>query len=245
MRILVISDLHANLEATSSVLVDARARGFDSAVVLGDLVGYGASPNEVVDMVRQLAPAVSVRGNHDKAACGTTGGENFNDVARTAILWTRSALRSECIEYLAALPQGPLDAGGFHISHGTPLDEEDYLLGEADARFSFESLPFEVVFFGHTHFTCAFTLMDGNPRLQIMTQDHGSLELAPGRRYLVNPGSVGQPRDHNPNAAYAIFDTETRRVEWHRVAYDWESARARIVGAGLPEVLGHRLVLGV
>lgn len=245
MQYLVISDLHSNLEAVTRVLEDARGRGFDRSLVLGDLVGYGANPDEVIDLVKGLPSGLIVRGNHDKVASGITDGEDFNEVAREAILWTRENIRQSSLSYLRELPEGPMDAGGFLISHGTPEDEEDYLLGELDAAHSFASGEFKLAFFGHTHFSCAFEFVQGESRLLMLEEDHGALQLDPDARYLINPGSVGQPRDHNPKASYALYDSEAQSVEWHRVDYDREAARDRIHAAGLPEVLGQRLLLGV
>ncbi len=245
MRYLVIGDLHSNLEAATGVLRDARSRGFDRTLVLGDLVGYGANPEEVIELVKGLPPDSIVRGNHDKAASGISDGGDFNEVALEAILWTRSKLGQTSLAYLRGLPEGPVDAGGFLISHGTPVDEEDYLLGELDAARSFESAEFALAFFGHTHFSCAFESSQGETRLLMLEEDHGVLRLDPDARYLINPGSVGQPRDHNPKASYALFDADALEVEWHRVDYDRRAARDRIAAAGLPDVLGQRLMLGV
>lgn len=245
MRYLILSDLHSNLEATRSVLADAAERGFDRTVVLGDIVGYGADPNEVVDLVRGLAPVAGVRGNHDKAACGITDGDTFNDIARTAVLWTRRVLTPVNREYLKGLPEGPVEADRFLIAHGSPLDEEEYIMGESDAADAFAGRAFDVAFFGHSHFACIFAHAGRGCRLALVNRDHFTLRLEQGRRYLVNPGSIGQPRDHNPKAAYAIFEPQTRRLELHRVEYDVESAQSRIEAEGLPGVLASRLALGV
>src|SRR5512132_234780 len=134
MRTLILSDLHSNLPAVEAVLRDARGRGYDRVVCLGDLVGYGAHPNEVIEIVRELRPWAQVRGNHDKAACGITDAETFNDTAREAIEWTREVLTPESLHYLRELPEGPLAAGPLLLSHGSPIDEEEYILGETDAR---------------------------------------------------------------------------------------------------------------
>src|SRR5262245_9349708 len=140
MRYLVLSDLHSNIEATRAVLDDAGRRGYDRAVCLGDIVGYGGSPNEVVDALRALEPVAVIRGNHDKVATGIEEGEYFNDIARAAALWTRDKLNPVNREYVLALPPGPVDAGGFLISHGTPVDEDAYILSEMDAAAVFDSL---------------------------------------------------------------------------------------------------------
>jgi predicted phosphodiesterase len=243
VRYLILSDLHANLQATSRVLEDAASRGYDRVIVLGDLVGYGANPGEVIDRIRALDPFAVVRGNHDKVVSGITDGEFFNEVAHEAALWTRSVLGREHPEYLRGLPEGPAQVDGFVISHGTPLDEEEYLLGNGQADDVFVETEFDLAFFGHTHFPCAFEEGDGPGRM--MRTGESSVRLAPGARYLVNPGSVGQPRDRDPRASYVTFDTGSREIAWHRVEYDCEEAKARIVKAGLPPVLGERLTLGV
>lgn len=244
LRYLILSDLHSNLQATKRVIEDATTRGFDRVVVLGDLVGYGADPAEVIDRIRALDPCAIVRGNHDKVVCGITDGEYFNEYALEAATWTRSALDGDRLEYLSGLPKGPVEIDGFTISHGTPLDEEEYLLGHEDADVVFGERDFDLAFFGHTHFPCAFETDREVPRLTFIA-DGSTLRLSDGARYLINPGSVGQPRDRDPRASYATFDSETREVAWHRVEYDSEGAKARILKAGLPMVLGERLVLGV
>lgn len=245
MRHLVLSDLHANLEAFTSVLADARREGFDRVVCLGDLVGYGASPNEVVDLVRSLEPAAVVRGNHDKVACGLTEGESFHEAARLAALWTRTALAPGNTAYLRGLPEGPLDAGGFMIAHGSPADEEDYILGELDAARAFEEGEFDLAFFGHTHFPCVIGMSADALSLRALPPGGRPVLLSETERYLVNPGSIGQPRDQNPQAAYVIYDDARRAVLARRVDYDLEGAGRRILAAGLPEVLAQRLHLGV
>ena len=245
MRYLILSDLHSNLEATQSVLADASTRGFDRVAVLGDIVGYGGNPNEVVELIRGLSPSASVRGNHDKAACGITDGETFNDIAREAVLWTRGVLTPENHAYLKGLPEGPIETDEFMIVHGSPVDEEEYIMGETDAADVFARRRFDVAFFGHSHFACLFAQTAGRARLSMIGRDHATMPLRQGTRYLVNPGSIGQPRDHNPKASYAIFDPSGRRLEMYRVSYDIEAAQASIEAQGLPAVLASRLALGV
>jgi len=245
MRSLILSDLHANVEALDSVLDDARRQGFDRVVCLGDIVGYGASPGEVIDRLRALQPSAIVRGNHDKVVSGITQGETFHDAALTAALWTREAISKEAAEWLRSLPQGPMDAGGFVIAHGSPHDEEEYILGDIDAALAFGQDAFDIALFGHSHFTCMFALSGRRIGSRMLSAEGESLTLEPGIRYLLNPGSIGQPRDHNPGASYAILDDLKRTFEVRRVAYDVEGAQRRILDAGLPEVLAHRLALGV
>lgn len=245
MRYLILSDLHANLEATRAVLADATVRGYDRAVCLGDIVGYGASPNEVIDLLRALHPVAVIRGNHDKVAAGIEEGEFFNEIARAAAIWTRETLTPDNRRYIQELPAGPVDAGGFLISHGTPLDEDAYILSEMDAAAIFESLEFTLAFFGHSHYGCLFVLSGGAARLRLLDEDEHRIVMEPEQRYLVNPGSIGQPRDHNPKASYAIFDAEAGRIDVRRVAYDVSSAQRRITAQGLPYPLAYRLEFGV
>jgi len=244
MRYLILSDLHANLEAFRAVLSDARPRGFDRVLCLGDIVGYGGNPNEVLDLLREQNPLAVIRGNHDKVACGIEEGEHFNDIARAAAVWTRESLTPGNRKYLMELPQGPVDAGGFLISHGNPGDEDGYLLSEVDAMLAFEAVPFSLAFFGHTHFACAFSLNGDGIQLDMLGEDQ-MLSLDPAERYLVNPGSIGQPRDHNPRAAYALYDRDASTITVHRVRYDIVAAQKRITDSGLPFPLAYRLEFGV
>jgi predicted phosphodiesterase len=246
MRYLILSDLHSNLEAVRAVIQDARDRGFDQVVCLGDIVGYGASPNEVIDLLRGLEPVAVVRGNHDKVAAGVETGEQFSDMALQAALWTRETLSSSNRDYLASLPRGPVDVNGFLISHGTPLEEDAYLLSEEDALCIFESVPFSLAFFGHSHFACTFHVKgEDQPAAELLAGEECVLGLEEGARYLVNPGSIGQPRDHNPWAAYAIYDTEVPAITALRVAYDVPSAQRKIAEEGLPLPLAQRLEFGI
>ncbi|MFQ5700857.1 MAG: metallophosphoesterase family protein [Acidobacteriota bacterium] len=245
MRYLVLSDLHANLEATRAVLDDARRLGFDETVILGDLVGYGAEPNEVIELVRRLEPMHAVRGNHDKAASGITNAETFHDVAREAVMWTRERLTGENRRFLHGLTEGPADLGKFWIAHGSPLDEEEYILQAADAHETFSQLDLALAFFGHTHFTSVFRLEGGAVSMALVRGDDELVRLDRKCRYLVNPGSIGQPRDCNPKASYAILDTRRETIRVRRVAYDIAGAQAKIRKAGLPPVLAYRLAQGV
>jgi diadenosine tetraphosphatase ApaH/serine/threonine PP2A family protein phosphatase len=245
VRTLILSDLHANIHALDAVLADARRRGYDRAVCLGDLVGYGAHPNEVIDRVRELSPWRQVRGNHDKAACGVTDGGAFNEAAHDAILWTREVLTPENRDYLLGLPEGPLEAAGLLLSHGSPLDEEDYILGDPDAQEVMAGRTDPVMLFGHTHFAGVFLALPGHPLRPVAMGRGGSLRVPPGARALFNPGSIGQPRDHDPRACYAFHDEADGSFDVVRVAYDVDGARQAIAAAGLPAVLERRLALGI
>jgi diadenosine tetraphosphatase ApaH/serine/threonine PP2A family protein phosphatase len=246
MRYLILSDLHSNLEALGAVLDDARRRGFDRSACLGDIVGYGANPNEVIGMLRELDPTAVVRGNHDKVAAGVESGEQFSEIALQAALWTREALTDENRTWLASLPQGPLELDDFLISHGTPWEEDAYLLSEDDAECVFGAVDFDLAFFGHSHFACTFHMGAGAPlSVELLAGDECVLTLEKGRRYLVNPGSIGQPRDHNPRTAYGIYDRERATVTVHRVLYDVGAAQKKIADNGLPLPLAQRLEFGI
>ncbi len=252
MRHLIFSDIHGNLEALEAVLRFARAEGVESYLMLGDVVGYGASPEAVIERVRSLAPPVlAVRGNHDKVVCGIEAGFQFHPRARAAVDWTSGQLDEEQLHWLSDLPEGPLPGpGGSVLCHGSPLDEDAYILSTSDAWGVFESgflepRQRELVFFGHSHVACAFVLKDDEVDGWLIEGQTHRMELEPGSCYLVNPGSVGQPRDRDPRACCLIWDTVEGRIEWRRVEYDVDSARARILDAGLPPFLAERLARGV
>lgn len=247
MRYLIISDIHGNLEALDAVLDAATARGYDAALVLGDLVGYGADPGTVIERVRALPPLAIVRGNHDKVACGIEDAEGFNLIARSAVEWTYDALGEANRAYLAALPVGPILVDEMvEICHGTPYDEDAYVFDELDALRALESAERPVCLFGHTHVPVVFHQGESGLEMHIADRDVEAMvvEIEPGGRYLINPGSVGQPRDGNPRAAFGIVDTVERRVELIRVEYPLALAQRKIVEAGLPEILARRLGVG-
>jgi predicted phosphodiesterase len=245
MRFLVLSDLHSNLEALEAVLAYGTGIGFDRVLVLGDLVGYGPDPNPVLDRLRSLPGLLVIRGNHDRVAAGLTEPSGFNDAARSASMWTRGALRAEAVAYLAALPEGPVGfAPGCLLAHGSPVDEDLYLLDGGEARRCFESLPFDLCLFGHTHYPSLFWEQGGEVGAVLLRGDRVEVPLPPGRRHLLNPGSVGQPRDRNPRSSFAVYDDVGRTFTVHRVVYPLEVTRRKILAAGLPPSLGDRLRLG-
>jgi diadenosine tetraphosphatase ApaH/serine/threonine PP2A family protein phosphatase len=245
MRYLILSDIHANSEALSAVLNRVRRKRWDKVVFLGDLVGYGANPNQAVDMVRALRPLVAIRGNHDKVCSGVENGEMFNRVALQAALWTRQHLTASNLRWLRSLPEGPLVVDGtFAIAHGTPIDEDAYIFGEIEALNVFRQTAFPLCFFGHSHFPVVFGLSPDAIQTVLTEAPSFRLRLEPGVRYLVNPGSIGQPRDGSPLASFAIFDSATRTVTIHRVPYRLERAQRKILDAGLPRPLADRLALG-
>ena len=242
MRYLILSDIHANIDALGAVL--AAAAPWDKVLVLGDLVGYGAEPNGVIDAVRDLAPVAVIRGNHDKAACGLDDGSNFNQVARFAAAWTNDQLTPENREYLRGLPQGPVEIDGrMQICHGAPFDEDHYIFDAGDAQQALEAASRQVCVFGHTHLPVIFTATAGRLAADVPEDAPTSLPIADAARYLINPGSVGQPRDGDARAAFAFYD-EAGVFEFRRVEYDIAAAQRRISAAGLPQSLANRLRIG-
>ena len=249
MRLLVLSDIHANAEALEAVLAEAPGDAFDRLLVLGDLVGYGASPNEVVDRVCALGPDVLIRGNHDKAASGLEDPIHFNEVAAEAARWTLRTLTPANRDRVAALVAGPVVAiDGVEVCHGTPFDEDVYLFDATEAARAFAAASQPVCFFGHTHVPIVLGRRPPDDVDVVMPElgapDPTVVTLKPDRHYLVNPGSVGQPRDGDPRAAYGVFDTDTRRMELRRVAYRVDLAQEKILAAGLPPGLAKRLGVG-
>ncbi len=246
MRYLVLTDIHANLEALDTCLADAARHGYDQTLVLGDLVGYGPDPNEVISRIKALAPLAMIRGNHDKVACGLEQPEGFNAVARRAALWTFEVLTPENRTWLAALPKGPIIVDDLiQICHGSPVDEDAYLFDELDAVRALKMSQRPLCLFGHTHYPVTFALMDGRVDTigGLQTLD-GPLTLQDSAKYLLNPGAVGQPRDGDSRAAYAIVDTAAKRVELFRLRYPIETTQAKVTKAGLPDVLAQRLAVG-
>lgn len=246
MRFLILSDIHGNWEALRAVLAHVRRKRYDRTVFLGDAVGYGGSPNHVVDWLRSLGPpAVAVRGNHDRVCAGLDSADYFNRYARDACLWTLDTLDARNLDYLRQLPQGPLELNpGTIVCHGSSIDEDAYIFSAYDAQGVFSASEAWLAFFGHTHVPSMFSLAADGLRMEMLTGARVVLDLDPESRYLVNPGSVGQPRDHDPRASYALFDEDQRRVFLYRVPYRVGVARRRILQAGLPPVLGDRLLYG-
>ena len=246
MRYLVLSDIHANMEAFEAVLTAARTLVYDRVLILGDIVGYGADPNAVIERVRTLRPHALIRGNHDKVGSGLESPEGFNAVARSAIRWTYDALTDENRKWLAALPAGPVVVDDLiEICHGTPFDEDAYVFDDLDALRSLHTAERPICLFGHTHVQVGYALSGDQFTLTTMDDSRPlTIEVPDGGRHLVNPGSVGQPRDGDPRAGFAIADTDRRDVMICRTAYDIDRARARIVEEGLPEILAQRLALG-
>lgn len=252
MRYLILSDLHSNDEALTAVLRRVKRKKFERVICLGDFVGYAADPNKVLDRYRTFRrPTYAIRGNHDKVVSGVEEGALFNPPALEAARWTTDRLSRENADFLKKLAPGPAIVDGkFVVCHGSPLDEDAYIFSDFDASLNFvhmNRLSFDVdlCFFGHSHIPSIFTLEPDGIRVEAVRSARAKLKLEPGRKYLINPGSVGQPRDRNPKASYAIFDSDEHTVYFDRVAYDVEAARKKIHRAGLPSMLGDRLIVGL
>ena len=249
MRVQILSDIHSNLEALEAVLDASPPDSYDQLLVLGDLVGYGASPNEVVDRIFNLAPDAMVRGNHDKVAAGVEEPLHFNQVAAEAAHWTLDTLTPVNRARLADLAEGPIRVGEeIEICHGSPADEDTYVFDADDAERALTHAVSRICFFGHTHLSVAYTL-GLTSQLRVTAPEPGSnaptiVRLADEYRYLVNPGSVGQPRDGDPRAAFALYDTVAHQIELLRVPYRVDLAQEKIIAARLPESLAHRLGVG-
>jgi predicted phosphodiesterase len=246
MRILILSDIHANFTALEASLAKAAGR-WDMAVCLGDIVGYGPDPAEVSEKIRGLVQSC-IRGNHDKAVTGIMDTEDFNPVAKAAVDWTRKQLSPQLLQWLATLPQGPVETNGIVLVHGALQDEDEYVFTPAQALEGLLDSTSPVTFFGHTHHQGGFAYFDSNLEvLQIRPRAaelFAPLRIEPERRYMLNPGSVGQPRDADPRASFAIADLVNHTVEFWRVPYEIGKVQSRMRKAGLPEPLVQRLEFG-
>ena len=241
VRVAVLSDVHSNLEALDAVLAVADEQGCDRLLVLGDLVGYGADPDAVIARLVERN-AIAIAGNHDLAAIGRFDATWFNEVAASAIAWTAGTITADTRAFLTGL-EPRRDEPDALLVHGSVRDPvAEYLLTLEDAKVSFEIGDFAVAFFGHTHLPSIFR-RDEHGRIDGRILPEGSpIDLEPGARFMLNPGSVGQPRDRDPRAAFLVW--EDGRVIGHRVEYPIERAAAKINAAGLPRWLADRLSLG-
>ncbi|MBV9085387.1 MAG: metallophosphoesterase family protein [Acidobacteriaceae bacterium] len=245
MRFLIVSDLHANRQALEAVLVDAEGE-YDQIVCCGDIVGYNPDPAQVLEWTKANCAAV-VRGNHDKAVAGIDSLEWFNDVAKLSALWSMDQLNEEQLAYLRQLQQGPLNSEYFHLWHGSPVDEDEYVSAAEEAAPRFSNFELPLAFFGHTHLQGGFFFVHGRVGeiRPVQKKEHEAvIEMESDVLYMINPGSVGQPRDRDPRAAYALYDSDRRLITLRRVAYPVESTARKIKEAGLPDVLGVRLFMG-
>ncbi len=247
MRISILADVHANLPALEAVVRDLEARDVEGIWHLGDVIGYGAEPFACVQMLSDM-DSVLITGNHEEAALDLAKANGFNPAAHEAITWTRNNLSDGALSLLAELPLGVSPAPGVYLFHGLPGRPGDYLRTSEIAEKVFMDLNdddprMKLAFFGHTHRKSVFTQLPGTPVTII--DPESEFILAQGRKYLINPGSVGQPRNGDPRAHYLIYDTRNSSIEFHLVEYDVKKAQSRILEAGLPPALAARLSQGI
>lgn len=238
VRYLIFSDIHSNLEALSAVLADASG-DYDQIINCGDCVGYGPDPNAVVEWCREYTGLV-VRGNHDVTCANLENLGWFNPIAAKSAQWTHDTLTPENLAWLRDLPPGPIFVDDIEIVHGSPIHEDEYLVNSTEIAEAAKHTQRSIAFFGHTHVQgCYVVYKDQVKRLGIQTVD-----IDPDTTYMVNPGSVGQPRDRDPKAAYVVYDSGKHTIEMRRVEYDYQTTQRKIIELGLPDMLAHRLAVG-
>ena len=247
MRYFVLSDIHSNVEALEACIQRAKEAGYEGVLCCGDLVGYGPNPVEAIDMMRTLN-AVTIRGTHDRVAAGLDEAAQFNSHARRAVYWTRAVLPQPYREYLENLPVGPLDIDeDAQLVHGAITHEDDYIFTEVDANENFPLAKKHLTFFGHSHFPVVFSA-DGAGNSILATSyevdEFVAVKCESGKKLFVNPGSVGQPRDGDPRASFAIWDQDRARIEFYRVEYDVTRTQQKMREAQLPAYLIERLAHG-
>lgn len=238
-RYAILGDIHGNWEALTAVLSDAEAQGVTDFACVGDIVGYNPNPSECVDKIRELG-CLAVRGNHDHYCSRAGGRRDLNHVAAAALQWTRNQLSDEQLAYLGGLPYTS-DRAGFELVHATlyAMEEFDYVFGIFEALGSFSCQNAQVCFHGHTHVPIVFEEDTG-----VTVRRFQTVTVQPGRRYFINVGSVGQPRDSDPRAAYAVYDLAKNEIILRRVTYDVAGTQRKIADAGLPTPLATRLTFG-
>jgi diadenosine tetraphosphatase ApaH/serine/threonine PP2A family protein phosphatase len=240
VRYAIVSDVHANLASLEAVI--AQFAIDDAVLCLGDIVGYGPEPNECIARIRDIAEA-TVLGNHDVAAVDDHGIALFNENARDAIRWTQGVITRENLAWLDGLSYEHR-LPGFLLVHGAPVDYFRYVNDEEAARFAFGATDAPLIFIGHTHVAESFALAPDGSLAREPRREGGTLALEPGYRYIVNVGSVGQPRDRNPDASFVFFEPEAARVTWRRVGYEIALTQRKIGEACLPDALAKRLDAG-
>ena len=240
MRYALISDIHSNLEALNAVLDALRKERIDQYICLGDIVGYAADPNKCTEIIRQVAEA-TVLGNHDSAVADASSTEAFSALAKAAISWTKDTLSSKNKKYLESLSTD-LELKDSLVVHSNPSDPTTwrYIFSVDDAKMEFHHFTQRACFVGHSHQPVAFV----NSMNRVIVDTRASLDIEEENRYIINVGSVGQPRDLDPRASYAIYDTDRKIVRFKRSEYDIEAVRRKIIKAGLPRFLGDRLLVG-
>lgn len=243
MRYAIISDVHGNLEALKAFLKLLPGLNVEKLICLGDFVGYNPNPNECIKILAKINSAVFIRGNHDRV-CVDKKYQDFLPQAIQAIRWTIDRLSVPSRDFLISLKTGPVIVDGlFGICHGSPLDEDEYILNAYDAKGHFSWLGenrIRLLFFGHTHMQRVYSLKDRKSRVEKVSE----VRIEPDRSYLINPGSLGQPRDRNHEPGFALFDSDSMKVRLLRFPYSFEKTGKKIISQGLPGVLAARLAAG-
>lgn len=245
MRYLIFSDIHSNLEAFEKLLTLKKVQEADKFLFLGDLVGYGADPNLTIQFYKELKDVYSIRGNHDKVISELESSSLFNPVAAFSAEWSKLQIGKENLEILLDLKKGPKVIDHFiTICHGSTFDEDYYVFSMFEAVESFRFMQTSIGFFGHTHFPIIYLLR--NEKIDVVPLNKNTkIKLDPNTRYLINPGSIGQPRDKDPNPSFIIFDSTKREIQFIRYSYNVKKAQKKIREAGLPEILASRLESGI
>jgi len=247
MRYLILSDIHSNLEALQACAQRAKQAVYNTVLCCGDIVGYGPNPVEAIDGIRNLNATI-IRGNHDRVAAALDEPTQFNPHAKRAVYWTRSVLPEPYRKYLGELPVGPLDINtDAQLVHGAVTHEDDYIFTEADANENFFLTNKRLTFFGHSHFPVVFETDDSGNAIEAISYEFDeftAVRCDPTRKMLVNPGSVGQPRDSDARASFAIWDSDRGRIEFYRVEYDLSVTQQKMREADLPSYLIDRLAYG-
>jgi predicted phosphodiesterase len=245
MKYLIFSDIHSNLEAFEELLNLQAVKDTDKRLFLGDLVGYGASPEETITRFRELKNISCIRGNHDKVIASLESSSLFNPVAAFSAEWSKLHISEDNLLYLKQLRTGPEVIDHFlTICHGSTFDEDYYVFSMFEAVESFKFMETAIGFFGHTHFPVIYLLRNEKIDIVPLTQDT-KIKLDPNTRYLVNPGSIGQPRDKNPKPSYIVFDSSKKEIHFKRFSYNIKETQQKIRVAGLPEILASRLESGI
>ncbi len=244
MRYAIVSDIHGNLPALQRVLAELAEADIDKYLCLGDIVGYGAQPNECCQAIRELG-AMCIRGNHEQGVLQPDFEQWFNAAARTCLVWTREQLTTDNYAFLETLAESA-QVDDITICHGSIPDPDFYITSPQGALPSFQAMAGAVGFFGHTHSAEYFVQYEAGELPEHRPAPRGAtFSVQVGCRYLTNPGAVGQPRDDNPQAAYAIYDEENGQIELCRVDYDIAAAQQKIIAAGLPASMSLRLSQGI
>lgn len=245
MKYLIFSDIHSNLEAFEKLLSLDVVQKVDKFLFLGDLVGYGANPNEVINTFRKLKNVYCIRGNHDKVIADLESSSLFNPVAAFSAEWSKIQITPENTAFLKQLKTGPEVIDHFiTICHGSTFDEDYYVFSMFEAVESFKFMDTSIGFFGHTHFPVIYLLR--NEKIDIVPLNEDTkIKLDPNTRYLLNPGSIGQPRDKNPKPSFIVYDSSKKEIQFSRFSYNIKETQRKIREAGLPEILASRLESGI